>query len=54
MTRQPNRCWMSAKQRIVILDFDTPEEAEAWDDAGQPIHLMYAAEIAVFEATTRP
>jgi hypothetical protein len=26
-------------QRLVILDFPTPEEAEAWDRAGQPIHL---------------
>jgi hypothetical protein len=34
-----DRMWWAARQRIVILTFDTTEEAEAWDNAGQPIEL---------------
>lgn len=25
--------------RYVLLEFDTPEEAQAWDEAGQPLRL---------------
>jgi hypothetical protein len=30
---------VSARQRVVVLTFDTVEAAEAWDAAGQPIEL---------------
>lgn len=30
----------SARQRTIILTFDTPEDAQAWDEAGQPIDLV--------------
>lgn len=32
----------SSRQRVVVLTFDTPEAAQAWDAAGQPL-----AELAV-------
>lgn len=33
------RIWYSASQRIVVLEFPTPEDARAWDEAGQPIDI---------------
>lgn len=27
----------SERQRVVVITFDTPEDAQAWDDAGQPL-----------------
>ena len=35
-----DRNWFPAHQRIVVLTFDSPEEAEAWDRAGQPFPLV--------------
>lgn len=32
----------SARQRTVILTFETPEAAQAWDDAGQPMNVLLA------------
>jgi len=44
-----HRRW-SARQRIVVLTFDTIEGAEAWDREGQPLGddlVEYAVEVAV-------
>jgi hypothetical protein len=30
----------SARQRVLVLQFTTVEEAEAWDRAGQPVTLL--------------
>lgn len=35
-----DRTWWSANQRIVVLTFGSAEEAEAWDEAGQPLDLI--------------
>jgi hypothetical protein len=29
----------SARQRVIVLTFPTPEDADAWDAAGQPFAL---------------
>lgn len=34
----------SARQRMVVLTFDTPELAQAWDDANHPLHETLAIE----------
>lgn len=34
------RIWFPATQRLVVLQFPTREDAEAWDAAGQPIDLQ--------------
>lgn len=38
MPKDP-RPFYSTSQRIVLLTFEDPEEAQAWDDAGQPLRL---------------
>lgn len=44
----------SARQRTVILTFDTPEDAAAWDDAGQPLDVhQNSSVIAPNEAPRR-
>ncbi len=30
----------SARQRLICITFDTVEDAEAWDRAGQPIYVL--------------
>lgn len=30
---------VSARQRLVVLTFETPEQAEQWDAAGRPLKL---------------
>lgn len=27
----------SERQRVIVLTFPSPEDAQAWDDAGQPL-----------------
>jgi len=27
----------SARQRVIVLTFESPEAAQEWDDAGQPV-----------------
>lgn len=34
----PNDYWPE-RFRVVLLEFDTPDAALAWDEAGQPIEL---------------
>lgn len=37
-SKQPgHRQWYSTRQRIVCLTFADPQDAEAWDAAGQPL-----------------
>lgn len=38
-TIQTGPPYYSNRQRLVLLTFRSVEEAEAWDAAGQPIHL---------------
>lgn len=33
------RIWYPAHLRIVILEFPDAAQAQAWDDAGQPIEI---------------
>ena len=49
MQNQRDYSWYPAYQRQVILTFDTVEEAEAWDTAGQPLHFRFDTPL-----TTRP
>jgi hypothetical protein len=37
---QRERFWHSERQRIVVLTFDSSEEAQAWDAAGRPLHFL--------------
>jgi len=39
-----DRNWFPTNQRIVVLTFDSPEEAEAWDAAGQPVTVLTVLE----------
>lgn len=37
------------RQRTIVLTFETPEDAQAWDDAGRPLDaldVMPTAEVA--------
>lgn len=36
--------WVSARQRVVVLTFDSVEDAEAWDDYPTFDHLAVAGE----------
>lgn len=39
-TNHPNApSAVSARQRLVVLTFETPEQAEQWDAAGRPLKL---------------
>jgi hypothetical protein len=40
----------SARQRLVILTFDNPAEAQAWEDAGCPLGLDGVTVVPVHEA----
>lgn len=35
----------SARQRTVILTFATTDEADAWDEAGQPLSVAAVADV---------
>ena len=37
----PNGNYYSTRQRLVVLTFDTAEDASAWDEAGCPLPVDY-------------
>ena len=38
--RDKARNYFSERQRFIVLDFDSVEDAEAWDAAGQPLSFL--------------
>lgn len=48
MGTRPDVLWgrrWPASQRLVVLEFDSPEEAVKWDEAGQPLVLSIPFDI---------
>lgn len=37
--------YLSERQRVVLLTFESPEAAQAWDRDGRPLDLIVGAEV---------